>query len=173
MNTLETNAPLGQVYELQSTTQGTLLAEVVSSPGTSGNTFTDSVSTTGSTFDPLVAPLTNAPPAFVGLVVTGYVSVSWTNNESADAVGNVVVTFEVSLDSGVTFNSIGDPVIASAFNPSTAPSQQFGVVVPVVFRTASGPATGNVICRASFVDQGTETTLASVEMTVAGVYTPA
>jgi len=120
MNTLETNAPLGQVYELQSTTQGTLLAEVVSSPGTSGNTFTDSVSTTGSTFDPLVAPLTNAPPAFVGLVVTGYVSVSWTNNESADAVGNVVVTFEVSLDSGVTFNSIGDPVIASAFNPSTA-----------------------------------------------------
>ena len=173
MNTLETNAPLGQVYELQSTTQGTLLAEVVSSPGTSGNTFTDSVSTTGSTFDPLVAPLTNAPPAFVGLVVTGSLEINWDNNESADSIGNVVVTFEVSLDSGVTFNALGDPVLASTFNPSTAPSQQFGIVIPVVFRTNSGPAPGNVICRASFVDQSSEATAVNVQLTVTGVYTPA
>ena len=175
MNVLQTNAPTGQVYEVETTTQGTLLCEAVpGGGGGGGNAFTDSGSGTAPDLTaPISVVLSNAPPAFVGLVVTGSLEINWNNNESADSIGNVVVTFEVSLDSGVTFNSIGDPVLASTFNPSTAPSQQFGIVIPVVFRTNSGPAPGNVICRASFVDQSSEATAVNVQLTVTGVYTPA
>jgi len=170
MNVLQSNAPEGQVYNLQTTNQGTLEVELVPG-GTGGVSFTDSVSANQSTSSPpLVAIVTADPAEFGGVVINGWVTLSWVNNESEDASIGGSLTFEGSLDSGVTFSSIGDPVSFQAWNPSTASVQQIQITIPVVFRS-TGPATGGVEVRATVVDNSSGAAFGNLELTVAAVYT--
>jgi len=154
----------------------TELWELAPEPAGGGGAFTDSGSIGVATLDPgtpTILTLANAPAAFVGLAVAGFIGLTFTNGVGTDLLVNGAVTVEVSLDSGVTYNSIGDPPGYTSFNPTAAPQQQVFLEIPFVFRTGAGPATGNVLVRATFGDNTTGGTLAGGQLTAQGVFTSA
>lgn len=139
---------------------------------TGGGAFVESVSASQATATPaLEATLAADPAAFTGLNVAGWVYVTWTNNEATDASIGGNLTFEGSLDGGVTWTAIGDPVQFSGFNPSTAAVQFVGITIPVVWSTKTGPATGAVKLRATLVDQSSGAALGQFELTATGTFT--
>lgn len=174
MNVLQTEAPEGQVYDVQTTTQGVLQCTVAPGSSGGGGGFSDSGTVGISSLapgSPTVLDLSNAPADFASFVVTGWITVSWVNNESESIEASGAVTIEVSTDSGVTYSSIGDPPGYTMQNPVTAAIQQAFVNIPFVFR-GTGPATGNVLVRATFGDNTTGGALAGGQLTAAAVFLP-
>lgn len=140
-------------------------------PAGGGQSSTDSNSEPQETATPpLVLVLNPSPPAFGGVVVTGLLTINWTNAESSNASVGAVVRIEGSKDGGATYTQIGEDFQVSAFNPSTAAVQFVTINVPVLWQDV-GPPTGAVQLRATLTDESSGTNFAGMQFTAAAIYT--